>query len=201
VTLLLKACDILLMRPKFITVNRVTAFAKRLSLYSAHQPPHIAMALMGFIRQLSQKRSYLADLISESPEDNAGNAEYNPNAQEPEFAQADGAIMWEWCLLTKSYHPTLSRYTLAVQKMAQEVRDPLMKRPASLTHAVMEGLGPMLRSDGGGALEESRCVARRFHTRNSGAEGEEAPYAADVRGLCGAFVCACVVLCSRRAPW
>jgi len=33
-----------------------------------HQPPHIAMALMSFVRQLAQKRPYLADLIAEGPE-------------------------------------------------------------------------------------------------------------------------------------
>uniref|UniRef100_A0A7S1IMW2 Nucleolar complex protein 3 homolog n=1 Tax=Eutreptiella gymnastica TaxID=73025 RepID=A0A7S1IMW2_9EUGL len=147
VNLLFKACEILLLKPKFLPTGRAAAFAKQLSLYAAHQPPHIAMAIVGMVRQMSQRRSYLADLISESPEGNAGTGVYNPFTDAPDFAHAEGAIMWELCLLAKSYHPTLSRYCNVVQKTAQEARDPLMKRHAGLTNHVVEGVGSLLRSE------------------------------------------------------
>eukprot|EP00667_Euglena_gracilis_P004825 EG_transcript_4855 len=145
VTLLLKACEILLLKPKYLPTSRVSAFAKQLAMHAVHQPPHIAMALVGFVRQLAQKRTYLADLISESPESNAGVGVYNPDTLEPDHAQAEGAIFWEWGLLRKSFHPLLQRYVPVVQKTAQELRDPMKRRDATLRNATMAHIGGLLR--------------------------------------------------------
>jgi nucleolar complex protein 3 len=146
VALLLKACEILLLKPKSLPPARVCAFAKLLSTYAVHQPPHIAMALMSFVRQLAQKRPYLADLIAEGPEANAGTGVYNPETEEPDHAHAEGAIFWEWCLLSKAYHPMLSRFAPIVQKTAPALRDPLAPREKSLKNEAMAHIGPLLRS-------------------------------------------------------
>jgi nucleolar complex protein 3 len=146
VTLLLRALQLLLMKPQSIPIPRLAAFAKRLSTYSIHQPPHIAMALISFVRGLSQKRSTLVDMIAQSPALVAGPGKYNPNTNSPDHAFAQNSVMWEWCLCNDSYHPTLRTFTTVVQKTALMAQDPLMKKPPGLTTSMLNSVNRQLTS-------------------------------------------------------
>jgi hypothetical protein len=137
VVLLLRALNLLLMKPPHIPVNRLAAFAKRISMYSIHQPPHIAMALMSFVRGLAQKRPALVDMIAQCPALVAGPGRYNPDTDSPDHAFAQNSIMWEWCLFNDSYHPTLRTFANVVQKTALMSQDPMMKKPAGLTESML----------------------------------------------------------------
>ncbi|KAJ9446310.1 Nucleolar complex-associated protein 3 [Diplonema papillatum] len=112
-SLLLKACDMLLLQPKKVSMQRVSAFFRRLELQAAHAPPHVAAAVVAFNHKLVQRYPSLAGLHDGNGEESAGGS-YDPFVDTPDHVNAMSSTSWELCLLRSSYHPFLREYAATV---------------------------------------------------------------------------------------
>jgi nucleolar complex protein 3 len=90
-------------RREFSTM-RIAAFVKQICTVALHCPPHAAVPLLAFCRQLLQRYESSHQLL-ENEEDVIMSGQYNPNVDDPELCNAFATAAWELALLKFHHNP------------------------------------------------------------------------------------------------
>ncbi|KAL0269355.1 UNVERIFIED_CONTAM: hypothetical protein PYX00_007118 [Menopon gallinae] len=113
IPLVLKAADVVLLkRRKYVSLQRLLAFTKRLSLMTLQVLPNGALALLNIIREILQVNSSTDVLLDVDA--SIGQGIYYPEMDEPEYCNAGVSSLWELLPLQRHYHPTVQEYSKLV---------------------------------------------------------------------------------------
>lgn len=119
----------LLKRKKQLTLERVMAFCKKLSMVSLQSSPAAIMVYMTLVRILLQDHPPADTLLDE---ESFGSGKFNPSIEDPEFAHASSTLLWELHSLTRHYDPLVAKaakFHLLRVKSKSARFDLLNKRP------------------------------------------------------------------------
>ncbi|XP_050510797.1 nucleolar complex protein 3 homolog isoform X3 [Diabrotica virgifera virgifera] len=100
--------EALVRRRKKITSKRMLGFTKRLaqlSLQLTHDGSMGCLSLIKTIMQLSRSTDILLDL-----DPSTGEGKYDPEIDDPEYSNASSSALYELMLLSKHYHPIVSKF-------------------------------------------------------------------------------------------
>eukprot|EP01065_Artemidia_motanka_P051966 TRINITY_DN9265_c0_g1_i1.p1 TRINITY_DN9265_c0_g1~~TRINITY_DN9265_c0_g1_i1.p1 ORF type:complete len:674 (+),score=198.12 TRINITY_DN9265_c0_g1_i1:102-2024(+) len=113
--LAIRACEMLLLRPRRLPLPRVAAFTRRLGLLSAHCPPHVCVSVLALVRAVGVKYPRVAEALR-GDDAAASSGSFRWDTDMPDHANALESTGWEMCLLPKSFHPLERDYAAAVLK-------------------------------------------------------------------------------------
>ncbi|EGD73399.1 hypothetical protein PTSG_05094 [Salpingoeca rosetta] len=97
------ACtNLLLVRRKEVSVDRVAGLVKQLLDVCLHLPHHCVVATQALVRDVVRKYPRVAPMLEN---DTVASGVYNPRAVLPEHSNALATALWEGALFASHYHP------------------------------------------------------------------------------------------------
>ncbi|TNN04234.1 nucleolar complex protein 3 homolog [Takifugu flavidus] len=110
VIIVLQCLDAMLTRRrKQVTLQRVMAFIKRLSVLSLHTLPNASVALLSTTRALLHAFPRCDFLLDNEVQ---GSGFYLPELDEPEHCNAQNTALWELHALQRHYHPVVRQFAV-----------------------------------------------------------------------------------------
>ncbi|RWS06914.1 nucleolar complex protein 3-like protein [Dinothrombium tinctorium] len=95
-------------RRKQISLKRVLAFIKRLATVALNNKRSTSLAILSLIARIMQNHKQ-SDILIDT--DKCGNGVYLPEAEDPEFSNANASTLWELHLLRNHYQKSIRNYS------------------------------------------------------------------------------------------
>lgn len=131
ITVAMSCMNVVFLRRKELTFDRVGAFIKRMLIISLSAAPHQTLAILATIRSLFNRYSKLHQLL-ESEVDRVASGEYRADVQDPDFANPFSSACWDLSLLKRHYHPFVASFASetvqATPNLPSEMSLALLKR-------------------------------------------------------------------------
>lgn len=102
----------LVKRRKKITNKRMIGFVKRVATLSLQLLHNGTLSCLGFIKTMVQLNSSIDILLDFDT--SVGDGKYQAELDDPEYCNAASTSLFELCLLTKHYHPVVSKYAVNI---------------------------------------------------------------------------------------
>uniref|UniRef100_A0A1B6C2B6 Nucleolar complex protein 3 homolog n=1 Tax=Clastoptera arizonana TaxID=38151 RepID=A0A1B6C2B6_9HEMI len=99
---------VLVQRHKRITLQRLLAFTKRISIISSQVLHNGSLGCLGLIKRVMQLGKTVDQLLD--VDTSVGQGIYNPELDEPEHCNASSTALWELTALQRHYHPTVRMF-------------------------------------------------------------------------------------------
>ena len=121
-------------RRKHLSVSRVFAFCKRLSLVAIQTSPPMAALVLSAIRILMRDHPKCEILLDT---EHFASASFLPQLDDPDFCNAAASRLWELHLLKLHSCPMIRLLALSILKGSQLTTDLLKKTPLEMYHEVV----------------------------------------------------------------
>jgi nucleolar complex protein 3 len=109
IDMLLKCLTAAILNRREYSVIRLASFAKRIATASLHNfSPASSIVLLAFLRQMLLKYPQSLEPLLESEIEGITEGQYDPFAEDPEFANPMATSLWELSLLHYHIHPWVS---------------------------------------------------------------------------------------------
>lgn len=100
--ILRSVCDVLIKRRKAISLNRLYAFLKRITILSLQLQHNGTLACLGVLKSIMQLTSNVEKMLD--TDTTTGSGQYDPYLDDPEYCNANAAALYEMTALTRHYH-------------------------------------------------------------------------------------------------
>ena len=121
-------------RRKQLSLSRVFAFCKRLSLVAVQTTPPMAALVLSAIRGLMRDHPKCEILLDT---EHFASATFLPELDDPDFCNAGASRLWELHLLRLHPCPMIRLLALSILKGSQLRTDLLKKSPLQMYHEVV----------------------------------------------------------------
>ena len=150
----------LVKRKKQLTLQRVMAFCKKLTMISLQSSAPAIMVYMTLLRILLQDHPQADCLLDE---ESFGSGKFDPSIEDPEFAHASSTLLWELHMLTRHYDPVVAKaakFHLSRVKSKNSRFDLLNKRPLDVFTETLAARDKWIGEKGHAAAAPKSKVAR-----------------------------------------
>nr|CCA22461.1 nucleolar complex protein 3 putative [Albugo laibachii Nc14] len=131
ITVAMSCMNVVFLRRKELTFDRVGAFIKRMLIISLSLAPHQTLAILATIRGLFNRYSKLHQLL-ESEVDRVASGDYRADVDDPDFSNPFSSACWDLSLLERHYHPFVASFACetaqATPNLPSEMSLALLKR-------------------------------------------------------------------------
>lgn len=98
----------LLKRHKKITSKRTQGFVKRLATLSLQLPHNSSLSCLSIVKAILQSNKSVDVLLD--LDSSIGDGKFEPELDDPEYANASATALYDLVLLSRHYHPIVAKY-------------------------------------------------------------------------------------------
>ncbi|XXQ34918.1 CCAAT-binding factor domain-containing protein [Plasmodiophora brassicae] len=127
--LLFDCLDLMFIKRRQISVDRVGAYVKKLCSLALHVPLAESMGVLHCVQRLLGRYPQCTRLLDNEP---STGGVYLPDAEDPEHANPFSSSLWELSLLQQSYQADLQKYASQIARQDAISVDKLRQTPSEL---------------------------------------------------------------------
>lgn len=105
--ILRSVCDVLIKRRKAISINRLLAFLKRITILSLQLQHNGTLACLGVLKSMMLLTSQIQKMLD--TDTSTGSGQYDPYLDDPEYCNAGATALYELSALGRHYHSVVRK--------------------------------------------------------------------------------------------